>query len=212
MVGQTLAHYTVEEQLGAGAMGVVYRASDTRLGRTVALKLLHDSLSRDAERAARFEREARLLASLNHPNIAGIHGFEECDGLAVLVLEYVPGATLAERLSRHGPLPLRVALAVGAQIADALEAAHERGIIHRDLKPANIKITDGDTVKVLDFGLAKALETAPRPAAGEALTLEATMSGVVLGTAPYMSPEQACGKPLDARTDIWSFGCVLYEM
>jgi dipeptidyl aminopeptidase/acylaminoacyl peptidase len=210
MIGGTVGHYDVEEQLGAGAMGVVYKATDTRLGRPVALKLLHDDLSRDPERVARFEREARLLASLNHPNIAGVHGFEEHGGVAFLVLEYVPGATLAERLAQ-GPLPLRAALAIGVQIADALEAAHERGIIHRDLKPANIKVTDDDKVKVLDFGLAKALENMARPITGETATVDATMAGVVLGTAPYMSPEQACGKPLDARTDIWSFACVLYE-
>ena len=210
MIGQTLDHDRVEEQLGAGGMGVVYRATDTRLGRTVALKLLHESLSGDPERAARLDREARLLASLNHPHIAAIYGLEADAGLTFLVLEHVPGATLAERLS-HGPLPLRPALAIGLQIADALEAAHERGIIHRDLKPANVKVTDDGTVKVLDFGVAKTLEHAPATHAGDTVTRDATMAGVVLGTAPYMSPEQACGKPLDTRTDVWSFGCVLYE-
>ena len=160
ILGQTLDHYRVEEQLGAGGMGVVYRATDTRLARTVALKLLHGSLSGDPERAARLDREARLLASLNHPNIAAIYGLEASAGLAFLVLEHVPGATLAERLAR-GPLPVRAALAIGLQIADALEAAHERGIIHRDLKPANVKVTDDDTVKVLDFGVARTLEHAP---------------------------------------------------
>jgi hypothetical protein len=210
ILGQTLDHYVVEEQLGAGGMGVVYRATDTRLGRTVALKLLHETFANDPERAARLDREARLLASLNHPNIAAIYGLEASAGLAFLVLEHVPGATLAERLAR-GPLPLRAALAIGLQIADALEAAHERGIIHRDLKPANVKVTDDDKVKVLDFGVAKTLEHARGTETGDTLTRDATMAGVILGTAPYMSPEQACGKPLDTRTDIWSFGCVLYE-
>jgi serine/threonine-protein kinase len=212
MVGQTIGHYRIEEQLGAGGMGVVYKATDLKLGRSVAIKVLREEFSRDQERMARFEREARLLASLDHSNIAAIHGLEESEGIAFLVLEHVPGNTLAQRLAR-GPLPAREAIVIAAQIADALEAAHDRGIIHRDLKPDNIKITDDGKVKVLDFGLAKALETEPVPHLGETLTLEddATRVGVILGTAPYMSPEQACGKPLDVRTDIWSFGCVLYE-
>jgi serine/threonine-protein kinase len=212
MVGKTLGHYRVEEQLGAGGMGVVYRATDTNLGRPVAIKVLREEFAHDHERAARFDREARLLASLNHANIAAIHGLEQADGIAFLALEYVPGSTLAERLTR-GPLPPREAIALAAQIAEALEAAHERGIIHRDLKPANIKVTDQGQVKVLDFGLAKALEAESASTLTATVTQGATMSkGVILGTAPYMSPEQACGKPLDARTDIWSFGCVLYEM
>ena len=212
MVGQTIGHYRIEEQLGAGGMGVVYKATDTKLGRFVAIKVIREEFSRDRERMARFEREARLLASLNHSNIAAIHGLEESDGISFLVLEHVPGKTLAERLS-HGPLPAREAIALAAQIAEALEAAHEKGIIHRDLKPANIKVTEEGKVKVLDFGLAKALETGPASDLSETVTREtdATRQGVILGTAPYMSPEQACGKPLDTRTDIWSFGCVLYE-
>jgi serine/threonine-protein kinase len=213
MVGQTLGHYRVDSKLGEGGMGVVYQATDSRLGRQVAVKLLRDSFLQDAERLARFKREARVLASLNHPNIASIHGLEEETGTHFLVLEYVPGDTLAELLAK-GPLPLREALDICRQVAEALEAAHEKGIIHRDLKPANIKITGEGKVKVLDFGLAKALETGPALDTSETITevADETRRGLILGTAPYMSPEQACAKPLDARTDIWSFGCVLYEV
>ena len=212
MIGQTLGHYRIEEELGAGGMGVVYRAIDTKLGRSVAIKVLRPEFSQDRDRAVRFDREARVLASVNHANIAAIHGLEESGGVAFLVMEYVPGRTLDERLFA-GPLPVREAMAIGVQIAEALEAAHERGIVHRDLKPANIKVTDEGNVKVLDFGLAKALEVGPVSNVAETVSKVAdpTVQGLILGTVPYMSPEQACGKPLDARTDIWSFGCVLYE-
>jgi serine/threonine protein kinase len=212
MVGSTLGHYRVEAELGAGGMGVVYEGIDTRLERKVAIKLLHASVVRDGERMARFEREARVLASLNHANIAAIHGLEEADGTKFLVLEYVPGDTLAERINRG--LSVKETLDICRQIAEGLDAAHEKGIIDRDLKPANIKITPDGKVKVLDFGLAKAVES---PAASETLAEAATVSagmtqvGVVMGTSAYMSPEQACGKPIDRRTDVWAFGCVLFE-
>jgi len=209
MVGRTLGHYLVEAKLGAGGMGEVYRARDTRLGREVAIKVLRQEFAGDPQRLAHFEREARVLASLNHPNIAAIYGFEQVDGVPFLVLEYVPGENL------KGPLPLDEALAVARQTADALEAAHEKSIIHRDLKPANIKITPEGQVKVLDFGLAKALaeEHAPAdPSQSPTLSAGPTRHGVILGTAAYMSPEQARGKPLDKRADIWAFGCVVYEM
>jgi eukaryotic-like serine/threonine-protein kinase len=208
MMGQTLAHYRIVERLAAGGMGEVYRASDTKLGREVAIKVLPDAFARDPERLARFEREARLLASLNHPNIAAIHGFEQSGDIPYLVLELVPGVTLAGRLAA-GPLGVEEALRNCSQIAVALEAAHERGVIHRDLKPANIKITPEGKVKVLDFGLAKAF--AVDLAESSAVTEVGTREGVILGTSSYMSPEQARGKPVDKRTDIWSFGCVLYE-
>ena len=210
MIGQALGHYRIEAKLGAGGMGVVYRARDTRLNRDVAIKVLPEAFARDPERLARFEREARVLASLNHQNIAAIYGFEndrqEC--LSYLVLEYVPGEIL------RGPLPLEEALDAARQLAEALDAAHEKGVVHRDLKPANIKITPEGKVKVLDFGLAKALAEEPSgdPAQSPTLSLAATRVGTLLGTAAYMSPEQARGRPLDRRTDIWSFGCVLYEI
>ena len=199
-------------------MGEVYRARDTRLDRDVAIKVLPDSMSRDPERVARFQREAKVLASLNHPNIAAIYGFEEHrleTGVThFLVMELVEGATLADRLD-DGALPVEEALQVGKQIAEAVEAAHERGVVHRDLKPANVKITPDETVKVLDFGLAKALAADDRSsteiANSPTITVQHTRPGVVLGTAAYMSPEQARGRPVDRRTDIWSFGCVLYE-
>jgi serine/threonine-protein kinase len=194
-------------------MGEVYLARDTKLGREVAIKVLPAAFAENKERLARFEREARLLASLNHPNIATIHGLEETDGVHFLVLEYVPGETLADRIER-GAIPIDEALPLFKQIAEALEAAHENGIIHRDLKPANIKVTPEGKVKVLDFGLAKAL-AAETPAQdlseSPTLTKDATETGILLGTAPYMSPEQARGKTVDKRTDIWAFGCVLYE-
>ena len=193
-------------------MGEVYRAHDTRLGRDVALKLLPPGFTADAERLARFTREARLLASLNHPNIGTIHGFEEAEGMRALVLELVEGDTLADRVAR-GPLPIPETLAIARQIADALEAAHDKGVVHRDLKPANIKITPDGVVKVLDFGLAKsdpggASELANSPT----ITVGGTVAGLILGTAAYMSPEQARGRAVDKRTDVWAFGCVLYEL
>jgi serine/threonine-protein kinase len=193
-------------------MGEVWRALDTRLGREVAIKVLPEAVASDPSRAARLEREARLLAALNHPAIATIHGFEQADGVSLLVLELVNGPTLAERLHR-GPLPVREALAVACQIAEALEAAHEKGIIHRDLKPSNVKLAPDGRVKLLDFGLAKALDGEGAKSDVSKLSTEtsATDAGVVLGTAAYMSPEQARGEPVDERTDIWAFGCVLYE-
>jgi eukaryotic-like serine/threonine-protein kinase len=205
--------YEILAPIGSGSMGEVYRARDTNLNRDVALKVLPPLLALDADRVARFRREARVLAALSHPSIAAIHGLEESEGIQALVLELVDGPTLADRIAR-GPLPLAEVLAVGRQIADALEAAHEKGIIHRDLKPANIKIGSNGAVKVLDFGLAKVWEGAPDAQLSAAPTLTATIDRerTILGTPAYMSPEQARGRPLDKRTDIWSFGCVLYEM
>jgi hypothetical protein len=211
-----LGSYEILSSLGAGSMGEVYRAKDTKLHREVALKILPDSCVNDPDRLARFKREARVLASLNHPYIAQIHDLEESDQGRALVMELVEGSTLAERIAQ-GALPPGEALPIARQIAEALEAAHEQGIVHRDLKPANIKIREDGTVKLLDFGLAKALE--PISAAAGQATASYTMTssgvtgmGVILGTAAYMSPEQARGRPLDKRTDIWAFGCVLYEM
>ncbi len=211
--GTRLGPYEILSPLGAGGMGEVYRARDPRLGREVAVKVLPSAFSGDPERLARFEREAQLLASLNHPNIAAIHGLEESNGVRYLVLELVPGETLAELLAA-GPLTTEAALGISRQIAEALEAAHEKGIAHRDLKPANVKVTPEGKVKVLDFGLAKAFagdSSATDLSQSPTVTRGATREGVVLGTAAYMSPEQARGKPLDKRTDIWSFGCVVYE-
>jgi serine/threonine-protein kinase len=210
--GASLGQYRIVEHLGAGGMGTVYKATDTKLGRTVAIKLLRPEMLEGTGAAARFEREARALASLNHPRIAAIYGFEEHDGVRFLALEYVPGPTLAERL-RRGPLAAREAIAIAKQIAEALQAAHAKGIIHRDLKPANISVSGNGDVKVLDFGLAKRIAV-PTPASTDnTVTAMASLTGnlVIVGTADYMSPEQASGKEVDARTDIWSFGCVLYE-
>jgi eukaryotic-like serine/threonine-protein kinase len=213
--GVRLGRYEILAAIGAGGMGEVYRARDTELGRDVALKILPDAFARDPDRIARFRREAQLLASLNHPHIGAIYGLEDARGVPALVLELVEGPTLADRLM-NGGIACDEALAIARQIADALEAAHEQGIVHRDLKPANIKLRPDGTVKVLDFGLAKALDAAA-PAADVSLspTLTSpamTRLGVVLGTAPYMSPEQARGKTVDKSSDIWAFGCVLYEM
>jgi serine/threonine-protein kinase len=210
--GTRFGFYDVTGPLGSGGMGEVYRARDTKLKREVALKVLPSELSNDADRLARFEREAEVLASLNHPNIAQIYGVEVSDGTTALVMELVEGATLAESIDQ-GRLPVDEALRVATQIADALEAAHTRGIVHRDLKPANIKLRPDGTVKVLDFGIAKALDTRTTGPGPAALTTPAmTQAGFVLGTAAYMSPEQAKGKAVDQRTDVWAFGCVLYEM
>ncbi len=215
MIGESVAHYRVTSKLGAGGMGEVFRATDSRLHREVALKLLPEHLANDAERMSRFHREAQVLASLSHPNIAGIHGLEESGGRSALVMELVEGEELAQRLSR-GPLPLVEALRIAHQIAEALEAAHDKGIIHRDLKPANVKLTEDGQVKVLDFGLAKALEGGSTAAAAGAdsatLSMAATRAGIVMGTVAYMSPEQASGSVVDKRTDIWAFGVVLFEM
>ncbi|MFN2446014.1 MAG: serine/threonine-protein kinase [Vicinamibacterales bacterium] len=209
--GMRLGPYQILAPLGSGGMGEVYRARDAKLNRDVAIKVLPDQLARDPERLARFEREARVLASLNHPHIAHIHGFEDSTGVSALVMEMVEGLTLAERISQ-GPLSVRESLGMASQIADALEAAHERGIVHRDLKPANAKITPSGDVKVLDFGLAKAVTGDARSPDLSVVTREGTEAGVILGTAAYMSPEQARGLPVDKRTDIWAFGCVLFEM
>jgi serine/threonine-protein kinase len=194
-------------------MGVVFRGRDSRLQRDVALKLLPENLSNDPDRLSRFEREAQVLASLNHANIAQIYGLEQVNGSTCIVMELVEGETLAERIKR-GPLPHDEALEVSRQIADALSVAHERGIVHRDLKPANIKLTPNGTVKVLDFGLAKAVGQRGSDATMTAMPTMASGSivGSIVGTPGYMSPEQARGKEVDARTDIWAFGCVLYEM
>lgn len=215
--GTRLGHYEVRTPLGAGGMGEVYRARDTRLGRDVALKILPDAFADDPERLARFEREATTLAALNHPHIAHIHGVEESGSTRALVMELVEGDDLAQRLVR-GALPVDEAVPIARQIADALEAAHGAGIIHRDLKPANIKVRPDGTVKVLDFGLAKALDTTAGIGSdrGHSPTITSpaamTHAGVILGTAAYMAPEQARGKAVDPRADIWAFGCVLYEM
>jgi serine/threonine-protein kinase len=211
--GTILGPYEVTAKIGEGGMGEVYRARDTKLDRDVALKVLPQAFTDDPDRLARFEREAKVLASLNHPNIGGIHGLEESDGVRALVLEYIDGPTLADRIAL-GPIPVDEALPIAKQIAEALEAAHEAGVIHRDLKPANIKVRQDGTVKVLDFGLAKALDTTPEgdPSLSPTLTAAATQMGVIMGTAAYMSPEQARGKPVDKRADIWAFGAVLFEM
>jgi hypothetical protein len=213
--GARLGPYEIVGPLGAGGMGVVYRARDTRLQRDIAIKTLPEAFAADPDRLSRFAREAQLLALLNHPNIAAIYGIEESDGNRALLLELVEGETLADQVAK-APLPIDEALAIARQIAAALEAAHDRGIIHRDLKPANIKLTPTGTVKILDFGLAKALDPADAaagdPAESPTLTARATELGLILGTAAYMSPEQARGKPVDRRADIWAFGAVLYEM
>src|SRR6267142_2108333 len=227
--GATIGPYKVDREIGRGGMGVIFLAHDTRLGRTVALKALPDDVASDTDRLQRFEREARVLASLNHPNIAAIYGLEEAEGRRYLALELIEGETLADKLSR-GPLPLHEALDILIQITSGMEAAHDAGVVHRDLKPANVMITSQDQVKILDFGLAKGKVAtdeeglAKSPALIDSPTLSsptlphsptfinpATMAGVILGTAAYLSPEQARGKIVDRRTDIWSFGCVLYE-
>ncbi len=218
--GTRLGPYEVVAPLGAGGMGEVYRARDTKLGRSVAIKVLPDELANDPDRSARFEREAKVLASLNHPHIATLFGMEEAAGRHFLVMELVEGETLAEQIA-CGPLAIEDVLKVALQIAEALEAAHEQGIIHRDLKPANVKITPDEKVKVLDFGLAKLVAPADvgAPSSGGSMSMSPTVTtpamtrmGVIMGTAAYMSPEQAKGKPVDKRADIWAFGCVLYEM
>jgi serine/threonine protein kinase len=223
--GTRLGAYEILSPLGAGGMGEVYRARDTKLQRDVALKILPETMARDAQRMARFEREAQVLASLNHPNIAAIYGLEESNGVRALVMELVEGRTLGERIVGEGSalprepkgLPYEEALPIARQIAEALEYAHERGVIHRDLKPANVKITPEGAVKVLDFGLAKVLDTQDSTATMDmanspTLSAMATQAGVILGTAAYMSPEQAKGQRVDRRADIWAFGCVLYEI
>jgi Tol biopolymer transport system component len=213
--GTRLGPYQVERLLGSGGMGEVYRARDTTLNRDVAIKVLLPAVTADPERLSRFSREAQVLASLNHPHIAQIYGLEDSGGVPALVLELVDGPTLADRIA-HGAIPIGEALPIAAQVADALEAAHEQGIIHRDLKPANIKVREDGTVKVLDFGLAKAFDPSPStgsdPMNSPTISLHATHVGVILGTAAYMSPEQAKGRAVDRRADLWAFGAVLYEM
>ena len=223
--GARLGSFEILTPLGAGGMGEVYRARDTRLGREVALKILPEAFASDPERLMRFEREAKTLASLNHPRIAQVYGFEEVPSTAgvglgasrVLAMELVDGEDLAARLAR-GALPIDEALPIATQIAEALEAAHEQGIIHRDLKPANIKIRPDGTVKVLDFGLAKLAGSGPTAGStgdllnSPTLASPMTMQGMILGTAAYMAPEQAKGRAVDKRADIWAFGCVLYEI
>ncbi len=212
--GTKLGSYEILAAIGAGGMGEVYRARDNKLEREVAIKVLPEEFTQHPQKLARFEREARLLAALNHPGIATLYGVEEFETKPFLVMELVDGETLAERISR-GALPVDEALTLSQQIAEAFDAAHEKGVIHRDLKPANIKINSEGRVKVLDFGLAKAFaDEVPESelSAAPALSRDATRAGVILGTAAYMSPEQARGKTVDKRTDIFSFGMVLYEM
>src|SRR5450755_4716398 len=214
--GTKLGPYEILAPLGAGGMGEVWKARDARLGREVAIKVLPEDFFDDKDKVARFEREAKLLAALNHPNIAAIYSFEEIEGRHILVMELVEGEDLGQRLA-SGPLSLEESLSVARQIAEALEAAHEKGIIHRDLKPGNVKVTPDGRVKLLDFGLAKIYEEDPTGSSPSAtrsptMTGRATAAGVILGTAAYMSPEQARGKSVDKRTDVWAFGCVLFEM
>jgi serine/threonine protein kinase/Tol biopolymer transport system component len=212
--GQRLLHYRLDEKIGEGGMGVVWKATDTDLDREVAIKILPEAFAANTERLARFEREAKLLASLNHPNLATVFGVHDADGRRFLALELIPGEDLAQRLQR-GPLPVDVAIDIARQIADALEAAHERGVIHRDLKPANVRVTPAGAVKILDFGLAKAMLSDPSsgtdPSLSPTMTSVGSVAGMLLGTAAYMSPEQARGQNADERSDVWAFGCVLWE-
>ena len=205
MIGRTLSHYEIVDLLGSGGMGDVYRARDTKLEREVAIKVIAEAFSRDKERLDRFEREAKLLAQLNHTNIATLHGFEDADGQRFLVMELVEGETLAERIAR-GPIPLGEAIILFIQIAEGLEAAHEKNIVHRDLKPSNIKLGPDGKIKILDFGLAKVFanpEARPEDLSQSPTLTKGTALGVILGTPPYMSPEQARGTSVDKRTDIW---------
>ena len=215
--GKQLLHYRLIEKIGEGGMGMVWKAVDADLGREVAIKVLPEVFAGDAERLTRFEREARLLASLNHPCIAAVYGLHECDGMRFLAMELVQGEDLSVRLSR-GKLPIEDALDVAAQVCEAFAAAHDAGVIHRDLKPANVMLTSDGKVKVLDFGLAKALGGDPASGSDVSASFSPTMTsagtqlGMILGTAAYMSPEQARGKPVDRRADIWALGCLLFEM
>ena len=214
MIGKTLAHFEVTALLGAGGMGEVWRAKDTRLDREVAIKLLPDELVTDHDRLIRFEREAKILAGLNHPNIATLFSLEESDDRRFLVMELVEGENLAQRLAR-GPLPMDEAIEVAAQVAEGLAAAHDQNVVHRDLKPANILLTPEGVVKILDFGLARSWAAAEGDSLlsmSPTVSVTATAAGVILGTAPYMSPEQARGRPVDRRTDLWALGVILWEM
>jgi eukaryotic-like serine/threonine-protein kinase len=212
--GTRIASFEISAQIGLGGMGEVYRAWDTDLRRAVAIKVLPRSVAGDPDRLARFQREAEILAALNHPNIAQIHGLERADGILALVLEFVDGTTLADRIA-EGPIPVDEALSIASQITEALDSAHGKGIVHRDLKPTNIKITPDGVVKVLDFGLAKTVasdDTISDPPQARTVTQALTRVGTLLGTVAYMSPEQVRGQPVDERVDVWAFGCVLYEM
>jgi serine/threonine protein kinase len=214
--GSSLGPYEILAKIGEGGMGEVYQARDTTLDRDVALKVLPEAFTSDPDRLVRFEREAKVLASLNHPNIGGIYGLEQTDDTRALVLELVEGPTLAERIAQ-GPIPVSEATGIATQIAEALGAAHAQGVIHRDLKPANVKVRPDGTVKVLDFGLAKAFQAKTAESSASlsptiSLTAAATQMGMVIGTAAYMAPEQAGGKPVDKRADVWALGVVLYEM
>ena len=216
VTGSRLGQYEFVSAIGSGGMGEVYRARDTKLGREVAIKVLPEQFAQDSDRLSRFRREAQLLASLNHTNIAQIYGLEDSGDTHGLVMEMVPGETLRDRIGRAGAVQVEEAVGIAIQIAAALEHAHEKNIIHRDLKPANIKLTPDGKVKVLDFGLAKAFagdgaETPP-DSNSPTMSAAATAKGVILGTAAYMSPEQAKAKPVDRRTDIWALGCVLFEL
>ena len=219
---ESIGPFRIERELGRGGMGEVFLGHDTRLDRRVAIKALPAHLASDPDRLARFQREAKVLASLNHPGIGAIYGLEEANGHSYLILEYVEGETLADQLTK-GAIPVNEALSIARQIAEALEVAHEKGVIHRDLKPGNVMVTPDIVVKVLDFGLARTAEGLPSstsaPATADSPTIDSpapvnspTIPGVILGTAGYMSPDQARGKPVDKRSDIFSFGCVLYEM
>src|SRR5688572_2529187 len=209
--GISLGPYEIESPLGAGGMGEVYKARDARLGRVVALKVLPSEMAGDPQRRERFDREAKIISSLNHPHICALYDVGHQDGIDFLVMEYIDGETLADRLSR-GPIPIDEALAIASKIAEALEAAHDRSIVHRDLKPANIVITADGDVKVLDFGLATHGGSRSSVNASNSPTVMATSPGIILGTAAYMSPEQANGREADRGSDIWAFGCVLFEM
>ena len=217
VVGTRLGSLEITALLGKGGMGEVYRARDLKLKRDVAIKILPDEFSRDPERVSRFQREAEVLAALNHQNIAAIYDVQQCGAIRFLILEFVEGDSLADILRKRGALPLDEALNIAKQTCDALEAAHEKGIVHRDLKPANIRIVADGKVKVLDFGLAKAIEHAPTGTttlsdSSTLVSMAATSAGLILGTAAYMAPEQTKGKTVDRRADIWAFGVVLYEM
>src|SRR5215471_13928258 len=212
--GTRLGSYQIVAAIGAGGMGEVYRARDTKLDRDVAIKVLPEAFARDAGRMKRFGREAKLLAALDHPNIAAVYGLEDSGDTRALVMQLAEGPTLADRIAQ-GPIPIEETLPIVRQIAEALEYAHERGIIHRDLKPANVKVSANGTVRLLDFGLAKAMESelsAKSISDSPTVSRMATQAGVLLGTAGYMPPEQAKGKTVDRRADIWAFGCVLFEM
>ena len=213
-IGQQLGSYEITALLGRGGMGEVYRAKDAKLKREVAIKILPEEFSRDADRVARFQREAEALAALNHQNIAAIYDLQEANNTRFLILELVEGETLADVIERRGALPVEEALNIGSQICEALEAAHAKGVVHRDLKPANVKLTPDGKVKVLDFGLAKAIEsTAVQATVSNSPTLmSGSIPGLIVGTAAYMSPEQARGRSADQRSDVFSFGCVLYQM